>query len=212
MRTARYDFQPEGLKRHNSRRRLRVHAGWTRAAALCLLLLAPLACPPAHGQNGEATESRSRTNIPRVPLDEIKNKKHVLLLVTKSAVIDVRDPARVAVDDYMRAMREDELKFHGSAFRTIAGRLNRYIRRYRSLSAVTKAKEAEFIIIFKVMKETASFIPAQPFARGKMFVVMHGTPEDPRPRIVWESKGDLRLAETATDDFIKALRTLRQER
>ncbi len=211
MRTARYCFPPERLKQNVARRRPRARLHWSRAALL-LLLLAPLACPPVRGQDGEATEPRSSVNVRRVPFDEIRNKKHVLLLVTKSAVIDVRDPAKVALDDYARALRDHEFKFHGSAFRTIAGRLNKYIRKYRSLSAVTKARDADFIIIFKVMKESGSFIPTQPFARGKMFVVMHGTSEDPRPRIVWESKGELRLAESATDDFIKALRTLRGER
>jgi len=148
----------------------------------------------------------------RGPLSEIKDRRRAALLVSRAHTVDARDPSRAALDSYRRALAGDPPRPHAAGYRSAARGLNKYIRKYRSLSAVDTVGEADFVILFNVLRARRSFIPEEPFVFGKLFVIARPTVAGTPPRVVWESEGDESSVEDALGDFLKALRALRGER
>jgi hypothetical protein len=99
-----------------------------------------------------------------------------------------------------------------NAYRVIATKLNKYARRYGTLTPVETREDADFIIVFKIMQEHRSLIDGQPYSYGKMFVVTRDGGDEDRPRLVWQSKGEMSLAEDAAGELIHALKAMRGER
>lgn len=132
------------------------------------------------------------------------------LLVSRALVVDARDPALIALEDYKRALAGAPPRQHDAAARRVAGKLNKYIRKYRSATAAESLAEADLVLVFKVTGQHISAIPNDPFLWGQMFVIALGT--DRTPRVVWESEGDHTNPEDATGDFLKALRNARGEK
>jgi hypothetical protein len=177
-------------------------------AAACV---AGAAAPPPSratnaGQGAEAREAR----VPRGPLWEVTGRRRVALLVSKSLVVDAREPALAALEDYERALAGSPPRQHAAGARIIAARLNKYIRKSQMMSATEDYAEADLVIVYKVTGQRPSAIPAEPFVWGKMYVIALGP--DRAPRVVWESEGDRTPAEDAADDFIKAYRSARGEK
>lgn len=177
-------------------------------ALLCFALLAGAAGPPhrAAGQNPYARDE----SVPRGTLEGVQGFRRLALLVSRALVVDARDPALVAVEDYRRALDGRAPRQHDAAARRVAGRLNKYIRKYRTATAVESLEDADLILVFKVTGQRRSAVADDPFLWGKLFVIALGA--DRTPRVVWESKGDDSNPEDATGDFIKALRNARGER
>ena len=145
-------------------------------------------------------------------LEEIKDKHRVLLLTSRSQMIDVQNSAQAIVDEIYKK-DVSKRSFHYGAYRAIAVSLNNYIRKYRSLIPVQRVADADFIIVFKVhpgsRPATSEF---RELIKGQMLVIKNGTPDDPEPSIVWRTKHDHAEVEDAIRDFIKALKAIRLEK
>ena len=177
-------------------------------ALLCCALLAGGAGLPrvAAGQRSYTRDE----SVPRGTLEGLDGLRRIALLVSRALVVDARDPALVALEDYRRALDGAPPRQHDAAARRVADKLNKYIRKYRSSTAVESLADADLVLVFKVTAQRRSAIPDDPFVWGKLFVVAVGTGRT--PRVVWESEGDDKNPEDATGDFIKALRNARGEK
>ncbi|MDT5157361.1 MAG: hypothetical protein QOH51_1718 [Acidobacteriota bacterium] len=159
---------------------------------------------------GDGERSGGGSSVIRGSLEEVKGSHRIALLVSKSLVVDARDPALGALEDYRKALEGSPPRPHFAAYRQIAQKLNKYIRKYRSATAARSFNEAELVIVFKVTRQRASIITGEPFIWGKMYVLAVG--EGRVPRVLWESKGDESHIEDAIGDFIKALKTAHGEK
>jgi len=175
---------------------------------LCLALLAGGAVWPraAAGQSSYARDAA----VPRGTLERVQGFRRLALLVSRGLVVDARDPALVALEDYRRALDGRAPRQHDAAARRVADKLNKYIRKYRSSTAVEDPADADLVLVFKVTGQRRSALADDPFVWGKLFVIAVGP--DRAPRVVWESEGDDKNPEDATGDFIKALRNARGEK
>ncbi|HEX7956723.1 MAG TPA: hypothetical protein VF508_07270 [Pyrinomonadaceae bacterium] len=140
----------------------------------------------------------------------MKGRRRILLLTSKALVIDARDPARVALEDYRRALAGTPPRQHNASARLIAGRVNKYIRKYMTATAADGPADADLVLVFKVTAQRPSLLTGHPYVWGKMFVV--AVYPDGSPRVVWESEDDDEQADRAADDFLKALRAARGEK
>ena len=157
-------------------------------------------------QRAEVREPR----VPRGPLWEVRGPRRVALLVSKSLVVDAREPALTAIEDIRRALAGSPPRLHVPGARLIADKLNKYIRKYRMMTAAENYAEADLFIVFKVVGQRPSAIPGEPFVWGKMYVIALG--RDRSARVVWESEADNTPAEDAAEDFLKAYRSARGEK
>ncbi|MFL6255251.1 MAG: hypothetical protein ACJ74T_09515 [Pyrinomonadaceae bacterium] len=180
----------------------------TLRALLCLALLAGGAGLPRSAA-GQKPYTRDES-VPRGTLEGVKGLRRIALLVSRALVVDARDPALVALEDYRRALDGAPPRQHDAAARRVADKINKYIRKYRTSTAVESLSDADLILVFKVTGQRRSAIPDDPFIWGKLFVIALGA--DRTPRVVWESDGDDTNPEDATGTFIKALRTARGEK
>lgn len=183
----------------------------TRKALQAFLAFALVACgaaPPAAGARRQNV--RGPQQVVRGRLEDVKGRRRVALLVSKALVVDVRDPAAVAFEDYRRALAGSPPRQHTAAAREVAQRLNKYIRKYRGVTAAHSYDKADLVIVFKVTDQRPSAVNGLPYVWGKMYVLAVGG--DRVPRLVWESRGDNSSADDATGDFLKALRAARGER
>ncbi|MET0625160.1 MAG: hypothetical protein ABW250_19635 [Pyrinomonadaceae bacterium] len=180
-----------------------------------LILAAAFVACAAGATPFQAANARQRAEVreqraPRGPLWEVTGRRRVALLVSKSLVVDAREPALAAFDDIRRALAGSPPQLHVPAARLIAARLNKYVRKYRMMTAADDYAKADLFIVFKVTGQRPSAIPAEPFVWGKMYVI--AVDADRSARVVWESEADDTPAEEAADEFLKAYRTARGEK
>ncbi|HEX5709589.1 MAG TPA: hypothetical protein VFX96_20085 [Pyrinomonadaceae bacterium] len=191
-------------------------------ATLALVLLFALATPAwpdasrAPAQDEDATGMTSAGGhedgeISRDSFPEVREMRRVMLVATKSLTVDTRGPARGVLEEVFRRPAR-QLRRHDYAYSVIGKRLNRYIRRHRSMTAVESLSEADFVIVFKVLNEQPSFIASEPHIYGEMFVILNRTEARARPVIVWWTKHNQTSLEDAVDDFLDDLRELRGEK
>jgi hypothetical protein len=177
-------------------------------ALICLVLLA---CGGGPARASALQKSYTRDeSVPRGTLEGVRGRRRVALLVSRALVVDARDPALVALEDYRRALDGQAPRQHDAAARRVADKNNKYIRKYRTSTAVEDVADADLVLVFKVTGQRSSAIPGDPFVWGKLFVIALGS--DRAPRVVWESEGDDKNPEGATGDFIKAFRNARGEK
>lgn len=175
--------------------------------SLIVVLLSLSACA-ARAQGKPAEDA----GVEYGSLGEIKDKRNMLLVVGRSFAVDARAPSKVSAEDVRRALEETHAPTNQRAYRIIGVKLNNYIRKYQSMTAVGVRAEADFIIVFKVMLERRSYINNQPYSYGKLFVVVPGARDGDKPRVLWESKDEMMLAEDAAGDLVKALKESRGEK
>lgn len=141
-------------------------------------------------------------------LEEVRDKRNVLLVVFKSRVIDVGDRERAIIEDVLKADPKPTGRYRW-VYSQLAAKLNKYIRKYRSLSAATELSEADYVIFFNVVEFRRILNTIYPY--GELFVIVKGSPETLKPpRVVWKAKKVL-FAEDAIGDLIKDLKALRGE-
>ncbi len=183
----------------------------THHALRALLCRARRACGAGPARASAVQKSYTHDeSVPRGPLEGVQGLRRIALLVSRALVVDARDPALVALEDYRRALEGDPPRQHDAAARRVADKVNKYIRKYRTATAVEETADADLILVFKVTGQRSSALPGDPFVWGKLFVIALGA--DHAPRVVWESDGDDKHPEDATGDFLKAFRNARGEK
>jgi len=141
-------------------------------------------------------------------LSEIRDKQNALLVVFKSRVLDVSDRERAIIEDVLKADPHPKGRY-GWVYNQLARKLNNYMRKYRSLSAVKELSEADYVIFFNVVEFRR--ILNTPYPYGELFVIVKGSPETLKPpRVVWRAKKML-FADDAIGDLIKDLKAVRGE-
>ena len=144
---------------------------------------------------------------PRNTLGEVRHLEKALLVVFKSRVIDVTDRERAIIQDVLKADPKPQGRYRW-VYTQLAKKLNKYINKYKSLSAASELAQADYVIFFNVVEYRRILYTFYPF--GELFVIVKGSPEKLKPRIVWRAK-KMQTADDAIGDLIKDLKTLRGE-
>lgn len=167
-------------------------------------LLVFLICLSAMAQEPGGDSAPAAANS----LSEVRNMRNALLMVFKSRVLDVSDRESAIIQDVLRADPKPPGRY-GWVYMLVARKLNKYIRKYKSLSAATELAHADYVIFFNVVEYRRILNTIYPY--GELFVIVKGSPEKAKPpRIVWRAK-KLLNAEDAISDLIKDLKALRGE-
>jgi hypothetical protein len=141
-------------------------------------------------------------------LSEIRDKQSALLVVFKSQVLDANDRERSIIEDVLKADPEPKGRYRW-VYSQLAQKLNKYIRKYKSLTAATELAQADYVIFFNVVEFRR--ILNTPYPYGELFVIVKGSPDARKPpHIVWRAK-KLLIAEDAIGDLIKDLKAVRGE-
>ena len=141
-------------------------------------------------------------------LAEVRNKRNVLLVVFKARVLDVTDRERAIIEDVLKADPQPKGRYRW-VYSQIAAKLNKYIKKYRSLSAAADLSEADYVIYFNVVEFRRILNTIYPY--GELFVIVKGSLETLQPpRVVWKARKVL-FAEDAIGDLIKDLKAIRGE-
>jgi hypothetical protein len=141
-------------------------------------------------------------------LAEVRDKRHALLIVFKSRVIDASDREGAIIDDVLHADPRPKGRYRW-VYTQLAKKLNKYINKYKSLSAASGLSEADYVIFFNVVEFRR--ILNTPYPVGELFVIVKGSPEELKPpRVVWRAK-KVSFAEDAIGDLIKDLKAVRGE-
>ena len=141
-------------------------------------------------------------------LAEVRDKHSALLVVFKSRVIDASDSERAIIDDVLKADPYPKGRYRW-VYTQLAQKLNKYIHKYKSLSAARELSDADYVIFFNVVEFRR--ILNTPYPYGELFVIVKGSPETLKPpRVVWRARKVL-YAEDAISDLIKDLKAIRGE-
>jgi len=141
-------------------------------------------------------------------LEDVRDKRNVLLVVFKSRVIDASDREHAIIEDVLRADPEPRGRYRW-VYTQLAKKLNKYIHKYRSLNAASGLSEADYVIFFNVVEFRR--ILNTPYPYGELFVIVKGSPETLKPpRVVWRAKKVL-YVEDAIGELIKDLKAIRGE-
>jgi hypothetical protein len=143
-------------------------------------------------------------------LAEVRDKHSALLVVFKSRVIDVdeTDRERSIIDDVLKADPHPQGRYRW-VYTQLAKKLNKYINKYKSLSAASELSDADYVIFFNVVEFRRILGVVYPY--GELFVIAKGSPEKQKPpRVVWRARKVL-YADDAIGDLIKDLKAIRGE-
>lgn len=168
--------------------------------ALAPILLVFVFCFSAAAQD-PATESGNS-------LAEVRDKRSALLVVFKSRVLDASDRDRAIIEDVLKADPQPRGRYQW-VYGQLARKLNKYIEKYKSLSAARRLSEADYVIFFNVVEFRR--ILNTPYPYGELFVIIKGSPETlTPPRVVWKAK-KVSFADDAIGDLIRDLKAIRGE-
>lgn len=141
-------------------------------------------------------------------LTDLRDKQRALLVVFKSRVINVEDRDRAIIEDVLKADPKPQGRYRW-VYNDMARKLNKYIRKYGSLTSAVDLTDAEYVIFFNVVEFRRILNAIYPY--GELFVIIKGSPQDLKPpRIVWRAK-KVMVSTDAIGDLIKDLKTLRGE-
>ena len=143
-------------------------------------------------------------------LAEVRDKRNALLVVFKSGVVevDVGNRDRAIIEDVLKADPKPKGRYRW-VYNQLVAKLNKYMRKYKSLSAAKELSEADYVIFFNVVEFRNILNTTYPY--GELFVIIKGSPETLKPpRVVWKARKVL-FAEDAISDLIKDLKALRGE-
>ena len=141
-------------------------------------------------------------------LEELRDKRSALLVVFKSRVVDVSDREHAIIEDVLKADPQPKGRYQW-VYTQLAKKLNKYIHKYKSLSAASGLSDADYVIFFNVVE--FRWILNVPYPYGELFVIVKGSPETLKPpRVVWRARKVL-FAEDAIGELIKDLKAIRGE-
>ena len=142
-------------------------------------------------------------------LAEIRDKSRALLLVMRSRAVDAQNTEQSLVAEAYRAAEAARTPRYIGTYNTLARKLNAYIRKYQSLSAVQHLAEADYIIYFNLLEYRRTINGIYPY--GELYVIRNQRADNSlAPRIVWRTEKAM-WAEDAVKRFIKALKKVRGE-
>lgn len=168
------------------------------------ILVVLLSCFSASAQQPIGESVPPESNSPA----EVRQMQNVLLVVFRSRVVDVADRERAIIQDVLKADPQPKGRFRW-VYTVIAKKLNKYIKKYRSLGAAKELAEADYVIFFNVVEYRRILYVYYPY--GELFVIAKGSPEKLKPpRVVWKTK-KLLYAEDAIGELIKDLKHARGE-
>lgn len=177
-----------------------------KAFRLLLLFVALLLCPSlTRAQADSAVES---ADVVTGSLTQLRNSRRVLLIVRRSNVLDSRGLAKSILKEVYSEDRDARTRYPW-LYNLLARRLNNYIKRYQSITAVKNISEADFIVFFNLMELRRPLGFAYPY--GEMFVILNDRTSGKPPQIVWKTRKSPIWAEDAIKDFIKELKAVRGE-
>lgn len=196
------------MKRQVIRTIITVKINHLRCVAKATLVCALLFGCPSYTRSQEPV-AFTDPDVVQGSLGELKDKQRVLLLVTRSSVIDSRGLGKSVIADAYKADPQHTRRYRYT-FNSIALKLNKYIRKYHSISAVDQITNADYILLFNLLEYRRSLGAAYPY--GEMYAILNQPPDsgDP-PRIVWKAK-KVMWAEDAAKEFIKSLKAVRGEK
>ena len=141
-------------------------------------------------------------------ITELRDKQRALLVVFKSRVVDVSNGDRAIIDDVLKADTPPRGRYR-FVYNELAGKLNKYIRKYGSLTSANDLADAEYVIFFNLVEFRRILNAVYPY--GELFVIVKGSPQELKPpRIVWRAK-KVMFASDAIGDLVKDLKRLRGE-
>jgi hypothetical protein len=141
-------------------------------------------------------------------LSEVRDKQSALLVVFKSRVIDVNNRERAIIEDVLKANPAPTGRYRW-VYSQLARKLNKYIRKYKSLRAASELSDADYVIYFNLVEYRKVLNTIYPY--GELFVIVKGSPETLKPpRVVWKAKKML-FADDAIGDLIRDLKAIRGE-
>jgi hypothetical protein len=170
---------------------------WTSKLSLAMMTVLIAAC------QGVAQNSVHADAAPlSVPgsLAEIKGKRTARLVVIRPSTIDFNDPSRAAVE----AVRSGQItgRRQWYAYAVIAKKLNKYIKKYGTMAGAEDVLKADYVIVFNLLRYRRMLYSYYP--SGEMYVISY---QDPGPaRILWKTGKEM-LAEEATSELIRAMKT-----
>lgn len=168
-------------------------------ASVALLLLFAV---NLQAQNG-ATASREQ---PVGSISEIAHKRRALLLVRRAGVIDARGGTSALIEEALKSDPRQSRRYR-LAFATIASKLNKFIRKYKSLTAVGSLEEADYVIFFNLLEYRRPL--GVPYPYGELFVILKPPPgATGEPRVVWKTR-KAQWAEDAVDELLDELKLMR---
>jgi|KBSSwiStaDraftv2_1062776.scaffolds.fasta_scaffold15692_2 hypothetical protein len=177
---------------------------FTLLRVACATLLVLLAC----AVNAMAQPDPESASNHVGSISDLSGKQRALLMVFKSRVVDVSDADRAIIDDVLKADPQPKGRFRW-VYNELASRLNKYIRKYGSLSPAKDLSDADYVIFFNVVEYRRILNAVYPY--GELFVIVKGSPQDSKPpRIVWRAKKVL-FAGDAIRDLIRDLKAFRGE-
>jgi hypothetical protein len=141
-------------------------------------------------------------------LEEVRDKHSALLVVFKSNVLDISDRESAIIDDVLKADPNPKGRYRW-VYSQLARKLNKYIEKYKSLTAARELSAADYVIFFNVVEFRTILNTRYPY--GELFVIVKGSPETLKPpRVVWRARKVLN-AEDAIGDLIRDLKAVRGE-
>ena len=157
----------------------------------------------------QKNDSQEKTAHAGHSLNELLDKRRVLLVVFRSRIVDVSENReRAIIEDVLKADPKPKGRFRW-VYNVMARRLNKYMDKYGSLTAAEGLADAEYVIYFNVVEFRRILDTVYPY--GELFVIVKGEPEQLKPpRIVWRGK-KVMFADDVIGDLIKDLKTVRGE-
>lgn len=176
---------------------------WLRLAGAASLVLLASFSVVAQEEPAVVNESNHAGSF-----SELLDKRRALLVVFKSRVISVENRDRAIIEDVLKADPSPKGRYRW-VYAQLASKLNKYIRKYQSLSSADGLADAEYVIYFNVVEFRRILNAHYPY--GELFVIVKGSPQELKPpRIVWRAK-KMMVSTDAIGDLIKDLKALRGE-
>lgn len=138
--------------------------------------------------------------------DELAGKSKVVLIITKSVVVDAKEPERALVESALKMDRPRP----SYAFFFLAKPLNDYIKKTRRMTPVRKIAEAEYIIYFSLLEYRRILDARYPY--GDLYVILKTRKGDKQSgRIVWRTEKSA-FAEDAVKKLLRAFKALHEKK
>ena len=176
----------------------------TLPALIFALLLCGGAARPARAQT-----VASEPDMVEGSLHELKGKRAVMLVVARSEIVDAREPGRAIIEAAYKTTPKQSQRFRFT-YNTFARKLNGYMKKHGSITAVERAADADFIVFFNLLEYRRSL--GVFYAYGETYVISNHPPSSGNPPcILWKSR-KVMWAEDSINELIRELKAARGEK